>query len=103
MKLISGGLRPGEKPKYRPKTGTLIVPSFNLALSADGRIMLTLARRPTLGDKSTSTRQEHQLMPGKQVAWVVRYQGAQYTITIEREPSDTINLVQAKRARETQP
>ena len=41
MKLIPGGLRPGEKPKYRPKTGTIVVPSLNLALSADGRIVLT--------------------------------------------------------------
>jgi len=103
MKVIEGGLRPGEQPKDRPGTEPWILPSFTLTLAADGQIVMTVAKRPLFGDPSTSKRHEFQLMPGEKLSRVVTYKNAEYTVTIERKPSDTINLTQAKRAKKVQP
>lgn len=98
MKIIDGDLQPEEQQEIRPNRETIICPTFNLHLSRDGKITIYVPKRPEFGDPSTSRRIEGEVLPGKKQSWTITYKnGEEYAITVERKPSNTITMGQAKR------
>ncbi len=98
MKVIDGDLQPGEEPEWHPNREPIILPSFNLHLSRDGKISISVPKRPEFGDPSTSRRIEAEVLPGKKQSWTITHKnGEVFVVTVERKPSNTITMGQAKR------
>lgn len=69
MKVIEGELHPGEKPKRKPGTEPIVLSSFSLYLSADGRVVV-YSHNPAVApndfmNPNHSLRTEFQIMSGK--------------------------------------
>ena len=100
MKIIEGDLEPGEEQEIKPNREPIILPSFNLHLSRDGKITINVPKRPEFGDPSTSRRIEAEVLPGKKQSWTITYKnGEVYVVTVERKPSNTITMGQVRRTR----
>ena len=98
MKVVVGGLEPGEPQESRPSKGSIILSSFDLKLCRDGRITIYVAKPPEFGDPSTSRRIDAEVLPGKKQSWTITHKtGEVYVVTVERKPSNVITMGQAKR------